>query len=412
MIEALALAAWDRCDALAACSDESGAITRLFLGEGMRQAHKRVARWMAEAGLHCRVDAAGNLIGRRTAARPNAPILLFGSHLDSVPNAGRYDGSLGVLLALATVESLRGQALPFHIDVVGFSEEEGVRYRTAYLGSSAVAGRFDPRWLDRTDDRGITLRRAITSFGLHPGEVPLAAYDPAHLLGYLEAHIEQGIVLERESRGLGVVGTIAGQNRLRLIFTGEARHAGTTPMELRRDSLVAAAMVIVAANEYATKVEGLRATVGQVANAPNASNVVPGRTEVSLDVRHADDEVRQRALQDLLAAARRISEAQGTELEVVNDMAQPAVPMDASLTAMLCDAVRRCDPDGRPARTLLSGAGHDAVALAGFCPVALLFLRSPGGISHHPDEAVRQEDIAAAIKALGLFIGRLAETRR
>lgn len=396
---------WHRCQLLAACTDEPGAITRTFVGKAMRQAHEMVTSWMQVAGLSCRVDEAGNLIGRRSAMRSDAPILLLGSHLDTVPNGGKYDGPMGVLAGIACAQTLGDVALPFHLDIIGFSEEEGVRFRLPYLGSHAIAGRFDPAWLTRMDDLNITMQQAMQDFGLNPCAISQAAYDSVSLLGYVEMHIEQGIVLERESLAVGVVSAIAGQSRLRLTFTGEARHAGTTPMNLRADALVAAAKLIIAASDCGRRGQDLRVTVGQIINKPNATNVVPASTQISLDIRHPVDAVRIGAVNDLIAAARCISEAEHVRVELTHDLSQAGVPMDRSLCTELIAATADI---GVPTTSLLSGAGHDAVALAAACPVAMLFVRNPGGISHHPDEFVHADDIAVAIQVMTRFIERLA----
>lgn len=392
---------------LAACSDEPGVITRTFLQQGTRQSHDLLLTWMQSASLSCRVDDVGNLIGRRRADREDAPILLIGSHIDTVPNGGKYDGAMGVLAALACVQTLGNTPLPFHLDVVAFSEEEGVRFRLPYIGSLAIAGRFDVRWLDRMDDQGITLRESIRRFGLNDQTIDHAAYDPTKLLGYVEMHIEQGILLERMAMPVGVVSAIAGQSRLRLTFKGEARHAGTTPMNLRADALVAAAKVIIAANEYGQTAPDLRVTVGQIINEPNATNVVPGKTQISLDIRHAIDAIRIAAVEDLIAKAKEISTQVRVEMEVTHDLSQSGVAMNATLTTELLTSMKEL---GLEPNAMLSGAGHDAVALAGVCPTAMLFVRNPGGISHHPEECVHAADIAVAIEVMTRFIGRLASS--
>lgn len=405
--DARAALVMSRCDALAGCSDEDGRITRLFLGPGMRRAHQLVSDWMRKAGLTVRTDAAGNLIGRRKAKTDDAPVLLLGSHLDSVPHAGRYDGVLGVLVALAAVEALHDKALPFHVDVIGFSEEEGVRFGLPYLGSRAIAGKFDAAWLNRTDANHVTMREAIHAFGLDPRKLCDCVYPREKMLGYMEVHIEQGPVLERENLPIGVVNAIAGQSRLKLSFTGKTGHAGTTPMYPRTDTLVTASRFIVAASEHGKSVPDLRVTVGQIVNEPNVANVIPGCTRLSLDVRHPNDDVRTRAVEDLLAQAKAFCCETKVRFEVEERRLDAAVAIDLRLADTLTRAVQDV---GQPVRQLMSGAGHDAVPMAALCGVAMLFVRHPGGISHHPDERVEQADVAVAIDVLARAVTHLAQS--
>ena len=399
----------DRCDALAACSEEQGRITRRYLTPAMREAHGLLAGWMRAAGLTPRVDAAGNLIGRR-AATPDAggepKVLLLGSHLDSVPGAGRYDGVLGVLTSLAAVEALGpAEALAFHVDVVAFSEEEGVRYATPYLGSRALAGAFDPALLGRVDAEGVAMGEAISAFGLDPGRIPDAAYAPGGVLGFVETHLEQGPRLEAAGRSVGLASAVAGQSRLLLRVCGRAAHAGTEPVDRRADALVAAAGVVAAARAEALADPGLQATVGRLEVSPNARNVVPGRVDLSLDVRHAGDAHRAAAVGRLLDAAVGLAAAEGCELSVVEHQRQPAVRMDPGLGAR-CAAL--LDELGQAGPRMVSGAGHDAAVMAAAFPSALLFLRHPGGVSHHPDEAADAADVAVAVELLVRLTRELA----
>lgn len=408
---ALAARVLDRCDRLARHTDEPGRITRLYLSDATRAAHAELRGWMIDAGLTVRTDNAGNLIGRRPAAddvpdgTPAPRVLLLGSHLDTVPDAGRYDGVLGVMIALAAVEALAAEPLAMHIDVVGFSEEEGVRFDRPYLGSAAAAGTFDPGWLRRNDASGASLQWAIERFGLDPTAIAQDAYDPAEVLGYTEVHLEQGPVLASAGRPVGVVTAIQGQSRLRVRFVGKPAHAGTTPMDARQDALAAAAHWMVRVQSVGRATGDLRATVGQVEVGPGARNVVPGIAELSLDVRHDLDDVRRSATDGLLHEAGQIAEDQGVRFEVLDAQDQPATPMDPALSQALEGAMQ--DADLEPAR-LPSGAGHDAVAMAALGPVAMLFVRDPGAASHHPDERVEVEDVAAAVGTLTAYIRRLA----
>lgn len=400
-LDALARRALERCEVLGGFSDEPGRLTRTFLSPAMRRVHERLAGWMEEAGMTVRTDALGNIVGRCPSAAPDAPVFLLGSHLDTVPDAGRYDGVLGVLLALAAVESLGGRALPFIVDVIGFSEEEGIRFRRPYLGSLAVSGRFDIGLLALRDRGGVTLAEAIQAFGLNPADATRSVYDPAQVLGYFEAHIEQGPILEEMGLSLAVVQAIAGQTRIRLKFLGEAGHAGATPMGLRRDAFAGAAEWALAVESVGRSVPGLAATVGAVSVTPNAPNVIPGTAEVSLDVRHAEDDRRQGAVDELLARARRIAAARGLAWQVVSEAHEQAVRMDEPHSRRLGRALAGA---GLPAPSLVSGAGHDAVVMARMTPAAMLFLRSPGGLSHHPDERVIPEDVAAALEVMHRFL--------
>jgi allantoate deiminase len=396
-----------RCRALAAITEEDGRLTRRFATPAMARANALVGEWMAAAGLQVRADAAGNLVGRLEGADPAAGTLLLGSHLDTVRDAGAFDGPLGVLAAMACVERLRaeGTVLPFAIDVLGFSDEEGLRYGTAYLGSRALAGTFQPALLDLVDGDGVTLRDALRAFGGAPEDVAGASRRGERLLGYCEVHIEQGPVLEGRDVPVGVVSAIAGATRAELDFAGRAGHAGTVPMDARHDAACAAAEWVLAVEAAARAEPGLVATVGRLEARPGAPNVVPGAAVASLDVRHADDAVREAAVAALRAQAQRIGAARGVEVAWREIMSAPAVAADGALTASLAAAVAG---RGLPVVTLASGAGHDGVALAELTGVAMLFVRCAGGLSHHPDESVEEADVAVALEVLHAFVRGLA----
>jgi hydantoinase/carbamoylase family amidase len=396
-----------RCDELGQISEEPGRLTRRFATPALKDADATVLRWMEEAGMEARQDSVGNVVGRYAADVEDRPTLLLGSHLDSVRDAGRFDGPLGVIVALECVQRLHseGRRLPFHVEVIGFADEEGVRYNTAYLGSKVVAGTFDPDYLDRADDDGITMREAIRSFGGDPERLADEARDPSQLLGYVEVHMEQGPVLEAEDLAVGVVSGIAGQSRISVGFTGVAGHAGTVPMGLRRDALAGAAEWLGTVEQRAQGDADLVATVGVIAAEPGASNVIPGRVRMTLDVRSGDDGRRTQARDDLRNAAKTIAGHRGLEAdwEVVQETA--AVACSPEFTSLLLEAVR---DTGRPERSMPSGAGHDAAAIAAVTPVAMLFVRCAGGVSHNPAEAVAADDIEAAIDVLSMFLNRLA----
>jgi allantoate deiminase len=396
-----------RCEALALESQEPDRLTRTFLSPPMHRVHDHLAGWMSEAGMVVRLDQAANLIGRRPYenGRDDAPVVMIGSHLDTVPDAGKYDGPLGVLLGLAAVRALGSSPLPFAVEVVGFSEEEGVRYRTPYLGSLALCGRFDLAYLDLVDADGLTMADAFRGFGLDPGLIAGATSPPGRVAAYLEAHIEQGPVLESWGLPVGVVSAIAGQSRLWITFEGQAGHAGTSPMDLRRDALPAAAELVLAVERLARSVEGLRGTVGAITAKPGAVNVVPGSVSLSLDVRHADDGVRDRAVADLLDAASGIASRRGLNFRVDRAQHHKAVPAHGALSDLLASVVQT---SGVVPRWLVSGAGHDAAVMAGLAPMAMLFVRSPGGISHHPDEQVWKSDVRIALDVLVRLLFALA----
>jgi allantoate deiminase len=362
---------------------------------------------MAAAGMQVRTDAAGNLVGRLEGGDPAAGTLLLGSHLDTVRDAGAFDGPLGVLAAVACVERLRAEAtaLPFAIDVLGFSDEEGLRYGTAYLGSRALAGSFEPALLALVDDDGVTLDAALRDFGGAPQDLAGASRRGERLLGYCEVHIEQGPVLEGRDVPVGVVSAIAGATRAELEFSGRAGHAGTVPMDARADAACAAAEWVLAVEAAARAEPALVATVGRLEARPGAPNVVPGAAVASLDVRHPDDAVREAAVTALRAEAQSIGTPRGVEVAWREVMSAPAVAADPTLTAALADAVAEC---GLPVVTLASGAGHDGVALSELTGVAMLFVRCAGGVSHHPDESVEVTDVAVALDVLHAFVHGLA----
>jgi allantoate deiminase len=396
-----------RCRELATVSEECGRLTRPFASPAMARANALVGRWMQDAGLAVRTDAAGNLVGRRAGADPGAGTLLVGSHLDTVRDAGAFDGPLGVLVAVAALEALgrNGVTLPYAVDVLGFSDEEGLRFGTAYLGSRAVAGTFDPALLDLVDERGVSVAQALTAFGGAPDAIDGAARRGERLRGYVEVHIEQGPVLEREDAPVAVVTAIAGATRAEVRFAGEAGHAGTVPMRARRDAAAAAAEWLLAVERTGLARPGLLATVGRLTTLPGATNVIPAGAVASLDVRHAEDTVRDAAVAGLRAEAQAIGARRGVEVAWRTTLENAAVDMDPGLTAALAGAVARC---GHRDLRLASGAGHDGVALSALTGVAMLFVRCTGGLSHHPAEAVAVADVAVALVVLRALLEDLA----
>jgi allantoate deiminase len=393
-----------RCDELAAFSEEEGRLTRRFATPALRQAGDALAGWMKAAGMDVRLDAIGNVIGRLAGggAGGDRRTLLIGSHYDTVRDAGRYDGPLGVLIGIACAE-LVGRGLPYAIEVVAFADEEGARYGTSYLGSRTFAGRFEQVWLERRDQDGVTMREALAGFGGSVDGIAACRRDPADLIGYYEVHIEQGPALEAADLPLGVVTAIAGQTGVTVTFHGSPGHAGTVPMALRRDALTAAAQWILEAEELARETNGLVATVGRLAVDPSVGNVIPGRVELSLDLRHAEDPVRTQAGAELRARAETIADARGVAVEW-RSRETAAVSLSPELTELLAVAVQ---DTGRPSVRLPSGAGHDAAILSTITPAAMLFVRCAGGISHNPAESVTVDDVAAAIDATTRFLGSL-----
>ena len=373
----------------------------------MQDVHRYLTDWMCALGMDVRVDAIGNIRGLYAGESEEGPRLLIGSHLDTVPNAGAYDGVLGVVLGVALIEELRGRRLPFAIEVVGFSEEEGVRFSIPFLGSRALAGRVDGDVLNLRDPSGVSVAEVIRQFGLNPADLTSAVLDPP-AFAYLEFHIEQGPVLDYRDQPLGIVEAIAGQSRYSVTFRGRANHAGTTPMDLRNDALAAAAQWISAVETRARATDGLVATVAAIESEPRAGNVISGLVTASLDVRHAEDDVRSTAATDLLDRGREIALARGVVFDAQSRLEQAAVRMDPKLMGALERAA--AEAGYKPPR-MVSGAGHDAMIIAEKIPSAMLFLRSPRGISHHPDETVREEDVEAALAVASWFLRELAASK-
>jgi allantoate deiminase len=394
----------EECGRIATMTEEPGRITRRFLTPPVRDVHDYLRARMQDLGMLVHVDAAGNLRGLWRPQVASAKRLVMGSHIDTIPDAGAYDGVLGVVVALEWVRIAKELKFPINIEVIAFSEEEGVRFGVPFIGSRAVSGRFDEDILEAKDSDGVTLEAAIRAFGLDPGQIGKAELDK-DAAGFVEVHIEQGPVLESESLSVAVVTAIVGQTRLTFEFIGHANHAGTTPMRLRRDALAAAAEWIAKVETLALATDGLVATVGKVVVEPNAGNVVPGVVKVTLDVRHAIDSTRKEAVEKLIESADAIAARRSLTVKRTRQMDQPAVPMDERLTSFLADAIEAV---GLPVKHMPSGAGHDAMVMAARVPTAMLFLRSPGGISHHPDEAVLEEDVEASLGVGRKFLERLA----
>ena len=386
-------------EALARHTDEPGRITRLYLSPSHREAAETTLGFMRAAGLDAHIDALGSVIGRLEGSNPDAPALILGSHIDSVVDAGAYDGNLGVALAIVAVEALReGGIVPScPIEVAAFGDEENVRFPTNLSTSHALAGRFNPAWLDGRDGSGVTLREALARFGGSPDGIEALARNPARYRGYLEVHIEQGPQLEAGDLPVGVVSAINGITRARATIVGEAGHAGTVPMTMRRDALAAVAEMIGIVERAGSTRTDTVATVGVAQVQPGAVNVIPARVDFTLDARAPDDAVRHALVRDIVTECEAAAQRRGVSFAIEPFMESPATPMDKDLMAALEDAARGAGVE--PLR-LASGAGHDAVAMAHLCPSAMLFVRCKGGISHNPAESITVEDADMAARVL------------
>jgi allantoate deiminase len=398
---------YNRIGELARISDDPDRLTRVYLSPAHKQAAGLVAQWMREAGMSVRVDATGNVVGRREGSAPQAPALLIGSHIDTVRDAGRFDGCLGVLTGIAVVAELAARQVvyPFAIEVIAFGDEEGMRFPSALGGSRALAGTFDPAVLDERDEQGVSRRQALVAFGCDPNAIASEARGAATALGYVEVHIEQGPVLEAEDLAVGVVTAISGATRGVLEVAGETGHAGTVPMHGRRDALAAAAEMVLAVEARAKGERDLVATVGRLSLTNAAGNTIPGKVQFSLDVRAPLDAQRATAVSDIKAAIARIAAQRNVAAQVTLTHDAAATPCDARLMQLLSDGIESI---GLRVRHLPSGAGHDAMAFRGRLPVAMLFVRCKGGISHHPAEHASAADIDVASRVLLSFIDAYA----
>ena len=390
----------ERINRLAAISETADDITRVFLTAEHRVAAELLMGWMRDAGMTAKIDAIGNVCGRYEGDRPDLPCLMIGSHFDTVRDAGRWDGPLGVIAAIACVGDLnrRGKRLPFAREVTGFADEEGVRVASTLLGSRAIAGTFNESALGSKDRAGLTMREALVAFGLDPEHIGAAARAPSELLGYVELHIEQGPVLEAKQLPVGVVTAIAGATRLAVELRGMAGHAGTVPMALRRDALAGAAECIVAIEEFcASDRDGLVGTIGYINAMPGATNVIPGMVSFTIDMRSPRDSFRKLAVADVVRQIEEIARRRHLALEINVTHENRTVPCAAWLQQQVAEAVK---DEGYPVFELPSGAGHDGMAMIDIADVAMLFVRCRGGISHHPAEHVEPADVEAGARVL------------
>ena len=389
-----------RITELGAISESKAHLTRLFLTSEHRAAADLILGWMRDAGMRAHVDAIGNVCGRYEGERPGLPCLMLGSHYDTVRDAGKWDGPLGLITAISCVANLNrnGRRMPFAIEVVGFADEEGVRFASTLLGSRAVAGTFDESVLSTRDQAGIALRDALKDFGLDPGQIGTAARRRRELLAYLELHIEQGPVLEEQQLPVGVVTAIAGATRLSARLTGMAGHAGTVPMALRRDALTGAAECIGAIEEFCrTDDGGLVGTVGYIHAAPGATNVIPGQVSFTMDIRAPTDQRRKRAVTDMVRRIEAIAKRRKLELQLNVTHENRTVPCAPWLKEQIAEAIAA---EGFRVFELPSGAGHDGMAMIDVADVGMIFVRCRGGVSHHPDEHVELADADAGARVL------------
>ncbi|MHB1228865.1 MAG: allantoate amidohydrolase [Halothiobacillus sp.] len=403
-----------RCEALAKISDSESGISRLYLTSGYREGLALAEQWMQTAGMNTGVDAAGNLWGRYPANVSDhftpkfvpIPTLILGSHLDTIPNAGKFDGILGVVCAIEVIARLHAaqKTLPFHIDVVGFGDEEGVRFPASMLGCRAVCGQWQDEWFVLTDIEGITLNEALVQQGLNPAEIVNASRANEPLIGYWEIHMEQGPVLENISLPVGIVSAIAGARRYTITLEGEAGHAGTVPMNLRRDALTAAAELVLAIEKIGCA-QGIVATVGHIQAYPNAVNVIPAQVECTLDIRSVDDLLIDEVMNLITAASHAIATKRSIGIQWQKYHDAPAKHCAPKFRQLFEHAITQLN---LPVCTLPSGAGHDAMLMADITDMAMLFVRCKGGISHHPDEFVAAEDAEVAVQTLLLALDELA----
>lgn len=399
-LQAYASLTYQRCDQLAQLSQNPSCMDRRYLTKEHKSANLQVAQWMQQAGMSVWQDEAGNQWGALQAAASGAPTLVLGSHLDTVPNGGKYDGILGVLLPIALLQYLHDttQTLPFNVQIVGFGDEEGTRFGATLLGSHAVAGTWQEKWAELKDNDGIALEQAMEEFGLDINKLEHCKREDIN--AFIEVHIEQGPVLEALDLPVGIVSAIAGARRFKCVLTGMAGHAGTVPMTMRQDALAGAAEMILAIEALAINHQVV-ATVGKLTCLSGATNVISGKTEFSIDIRSDNDEQRNAAFTDIEQKIQQIAEQRKLKLNITQTHAASAVQCNNGLQTQLSQAINKY---GIKAHTLSSGAGHDTMAMANICPVAMLFMRCEKGISHHPAEAIFSQDIEITMEVLLNFL--------
>jgi len=391
---------------IGAWSEDEGALTCTYMTDAHRRTADQIAHWMREAGMHAHIDAVGNVVGRYLSTDPQAKTLMTGSHYDTVRNGGKYDGREGILLPIAIVKHLheKGETLPFHFEIIAFSEEEGVRFKSTFLGSNAIIGQFDLNLLNLTDRDGVSMRDVLTQAGHDVTAIPQIARDPSDLLGYVEVHIEQGPVLLNRDLPVGIVTSIAGSSRYLVSLKGVASHAGTTPMSMRKDAAAAAAEIILYVEQRCSEDQqaSLVGTVGQLQVPNGSTNVIPGACVLSLDIRAARDDVRDAAVEDVLKKIEEITQRRSVDATIEKTVSAPAAPCAGWLMQQLAAATERA---GVQPFELASGAGHDAMTIAKMTDVAMLFTRcGNGGISHNPLETMTADDAEVSAQILLDFL--------
>ena len=402
-----------RCDVLASVSDCDKGLTRLFCSKSMKNTHCLFDNWFKAVEMDCRLDPVGNLIGTKSSSgvtsETSRPVFMIGSHLDTVIDAGRFDGTLGVLLGLGVAEVLHRAniELNFDLEIVGFSEEEGIRYTFPFIGSLGMTGELTAEDLDRVDQDSVSMREALREFGCEIDSVDSASYRQRNLAGFMEAHIEQADLLQSDDLSVGVVTSIAGQTRADICFTGEAGHAGTVPHDRRQDALAAAAELILKIEEIGQQTEGLFATVGYIKSHPGLSNVISAQTELRLDLRHESDDVRNSSYDKIKSAIDSISAARNVKGEVVSSQYTATTQMDGQLTEHIMQSIENA---GQTKKTMVSGAGHDAMIMARMAPSCMLFVRCKDGVSHNFGEYVAPEDIDVALRVMVDALVRISDS--
>lgn len=392
-----------RCDQLAEVSEPGEGVTRLYLSPEHRLAANRIENWMRAAGMDVRLDEAGNVVGRYHSITGGGPYIVIGSHQDSVVHGGKYDGPLGIVVAIDCVAVLNSQNRrpSFGIEVVAFGDEEGSRFRTTLAGSRAIAGYFSDDLLSASDANGTTLKEAMIAFGLDPQLVSRASHSRSDVLAYIEVHIEQGPVLQNEDLPIGIVSAISGQSRVLFTIASAPNHAGTVPMRLRHDPLLAASEIALATERVAMRHENTVGTVGVLQVDPGLVNVIPGLITMSLDLRAELDEVRSKAYGEIFAALREITHRRGVSFEASTLLDLPSCPCAPWIVKQLETSVRR---NGIRPIQLTSGAGHDGMAMSRLTDIGMIFVRCKDGVSHSPKESITAEDAAFAAGTLQDFI--------
>ena len=388
---------------IARCSEPGPGVTRMPFTREHRDALSLLKRWMQKAQLEVFLDDAGTLVGRRQRDE-SKPTLLIGSHQDSIPQGGAFDGILGIVLPILCLEQLKDEELNVNVEILAFADEEGVRFPTALIGSRSIAGTLDPGAIDGSDAKGVTVRQAMMDFGLHPDSLPGLARDHTDIRGFVEVHIEQGPVLEDKNLAVGVVTAICGIERWAVVMYGRAAHAGTTPMELRKDALSGAAEVIAEVERHCRETSELVGVVGSLHVIPNAVNVIPAEAHFTIELRSSDDSTREAAGEAMAYVVRTVADRRGLGFHVEKTYAQSAVQCDKELSDGLLDSIYQ---NHQPHYSLMSGATHDASAMSDLCPVAMLFVRCKSGISHHHEESITADDADMAAKVLIRFLKNL-----